>query len=1213
VVRLELRHGSAPPVVYDVASVSFLVGTVPGCDLRLPGAALPAVGCLLTRRPDGVELRKLAPIGALLVNGRPASTQRLDDGDRITLGAVELHVLVTNPARLVAVRLAPFPLADDGEAEQEERSRQLDAVEKELRERAEELETDRVIWYQRREQVEQECRRLREEAEALGREAQQRQQELEAREDGLRQAREEIGLLRADVVRQQNEIEAARRDIADVRRQLYDRYRQRRDRLAGLHEAIRRAARKVQERKGQVEAEARAVAARREEESVRKAHHDARAEELERERALLDEQQRLFAEREEQLQRQVAEKVAALEARERKLAADRQALEKSQAEYLAALARLDRAQAALEEREKRLRGHALEVDKRFEQLQRDTRELEGQATELDAWQAKLTVDSEQAAARKAEQDAAAVRLVQRSAALEGQQAMLAALRTRLERIREEVRREEEQLADIRTHQEEAEADLRRRGQEVQRLREELEAEQSTRSQEVRRLEERAALMESAVGQLRQAQEAVAVREVRLHEREQQLDALVAQQTEEGGLLRGRNDQVRELQDRLAAERQALRDREAALMQSEQGLAALQEQLRRRSEEIVVRQKAQEEEQRAHETALAAAEARRTEIEAERGRAEAALAVARQELDGRSADLGRLREELTRREEELAHNVERLKQTGRTVGGERKALAEERDRLEKEGQQAAEALAQARAAFETARQEVADLQRQLPELEARGGAAAERLIQAREQLRDHLGELHTYARDARTDLEALRSQVQAEAERVRGQEATLHRERDEHRLAVAAFRQQLIDWQAQVAEMKRSLAHGETRLERRLAEVDEQARQVDATSARLAMQAEQLEEQQRLVAERRGEVEQHLEDMREWYRRKLRELTGRSEAESEGGETVPAGSILTLTEETDPGDQKLGELLRSLGLVDADTLTALLVEARRQRRSLRQLLLAGGYLTLYQVALIEAGNLDGLVLGPFRLIDRVRATPREVVYRVFDPRLGQEAVLRHLSEAEMQDAVHPDEFRQRFAAIAAVRHPHLAATLEVLEIAERPAVLQEWLTGLPSSDWPALTAVPGVWYRLLCQVALGLHTLHQAGLAHGRLDAGSIILTAEGTVKLCGAGEPAWLSVPPTVEGDAAADLAALGRIATGWVEITEGRKGAKAKPLPESLQAVAQRLTAATPENRYPNAAVLLEDLEKAGGDVPANGAAWDRLLRHVRDEAVDTALRLSA
>src|SRR5260370_16807480 len=72
-------------------------------------------------------------------------------------------------------------------------------------------------------------------------------------------------------------------------------------------------------------------------------------------------------------------------------------------------------------------------------------------------------------------------------------------------------------------------------------------------------------------------------------------------------------------------------------------------------------------------------------------------------------------------------------------------------------------------------------------------------------------------------------------------------------------------------MKRSLVQGESRLERRQAEVNQAARQIDATSARLAKQAEQILEQERDVALRRDEMERHLADMREWYRQKLREL------------------------------------------------------------------------------------------------------------------------------------------------------------------------------------------------------------------------------------------------------------------------------------------------------------------------------------------------------
>src|SRR5262249_25136114 len=163
---------------------------------------------------------------------------------------------------------------------------------------------------------------------------------------------------------------------------------------------------------------------------------------------------------------------------------------------------------------------------------------------------------------------------------------------------------------------------------------------------------------------------------------------------------------------------------------------------------------------------------------------------------------------------------------------------------------------------------------------------------------------------------------------------------------------------------------------------------------------------------------------------------------------------------DAGDRKLGETLAGLQLIDDETLTALLMEARRQRRSLRQVLLASGVVTLYQLALIEAGNIAGLMLGPVRVIDRLRVTPHEIVYRVFDPRRGQEAVLRHLAEEEQANAIHLGEFRKCFGR-AMMQDPHLAATYEVLDMNGRPAALQEWLAGLPASDWPPLAAAPGV--------------------------------------------------------------------------------------------------------------------------------------------------------
>ncbi len=356
-------------------------------------------------------------------------------------------------------------------------------------------------------------------------------------------------------------------------------------------------------------------------------------------------------------------------------------------------------------------------------------------------------------------------------------------------------------------------------------------------------------------------------------------------------------------------------------------------------------------------------------------------------------------------------------------------------------------------------------------------------------------------------------------------------------------------------------------------------------------------------------------MREWYRKKLRELAGiPEEARVSEATAAPAADgnrdILSLTGDVEPADRQLGELLRSLGLVEADTLTALWVEARRQRRSLRQVLLASGAVTLYQLALIEAGNLDGLMLGPVRVVDRLRATPREQVYRVFDPRRGEDAVLRWLAEAELEDAVHPDEFRQRFRQ-AMILHPNVAATLEVLDIKGRPAAIQEWLTGLPGNDWPPPAAAPGVWFRLLSQAALGLHTVHEAGLVHGHLRPELFLLTADGTLKLCGAGEPPWLT-DAEVHEDVAADLEALGRIASEWSGAR--RKGTRGPTLPEPLLDLLDRLGPKAAERRIVSAAQLLEELDHAGGEVPVNPEAWERLLKHVRDNALaEATLRLSA
>jgi chromosome segregation ATPase len=1244
VIRLEVRVGAARPAVYEVGDGGFLVGSVPGCDLRLPGANLAPVLCLIARQPGGASLRKLAPVQPIAVNGRNVTSAYLEDGDRIALGPAELLVRISG----AIAEPEPEP-GGVTTTELLERARLIEAREEQMRVKTQELEADRVIWYRRREEMEAECRRQAQRLEELTAQVAKQEQELAGARDAL-QAREqtwqagrddltqrdaELAARTEELTRQEEEVANLRREIGKIRQQLAQRYQQRRDRLIVQQQAIRKAARKVIERKRQIDEQEARLREDQDSWSLRLAEIESGKEQIARERQLLDEQHRLLGSRQQEQQRDLVQRTEDLAARERALVEEKAQLEKGQKQHQSDLVRLDRIQAGIEQRQKALEARALEIDRRFEQLQRDTRDLEEQATQMDDSHNRLTAEAERLEVQKKEQAVASAQLDQRATALDTQQTMLATLRTRLERMREDLRKQEEALSDQRALQEASEADLKTRIQEADQLRSDLVNDKQLFEEERRRFDERRATLDQAVEQLRLAQQQLEAEQEEVRQRQSVLDATSAEQGEQAGLLLARGAQLEELHQRLLADRQTLRDREASLGKAEQTLSVLQEQVRRRSEELNGRQKQIEENEQQLARRISESEQRLTQAEQMQARAAEELEAVRQQLEMRATDLEQRTGQLDTKTEVLQAGLHDLEEQKLSLAGQKQALASDRLAWEVARQAAAEQDRTTRAEFLAARQEAQELARALPELEMRGNAALERMGRARDRLREHLAEVHTYAKQSREDLESARRQLQTDVERVRQQELELQVARDEHRLAVVAFRQQLIEWQGKVGEMRQALQMGSSQLEMRQADLEEKARTIADTTARLAAESEELQRQKRQVAEKRGVMDQHLVDMREWYRVKLRQLAGVDapagdspgegdvvpmpapaagpSSGSESNDRDPARAVLTLADEIEPADRQLGELLATLGLVDSDTLQALWAEARRQRRSLRQLLLAAGRMTLYQMALIEAGNLDGLVLGPVRVVDRLPSTPREEAYRVFDPRRNCEAHLRRLSESEMHDAVHPDEFAQRFAAAAAVQHSNIAGVLEVLQIAGRPAALLEWVNGLPSSDWPGLSAAPGVWYRLLTQAALALQAAHNAGLYHGHLDPGSFVLTPSGAVKLLGLGEPRWLarSAGEDEPESAVGDLLALGRIAAAWAAPPVSGKS-KVKGLPEELLAIVARLQA-TDDSRYPSVQALLDDLERVGSKVASSTAAWDRLLRQVRDQVAPEARRESA
>jgi len=1088
-VRVDVRTGAGRPVTYEVATHEFLIGGAAGCDLRLPSPDVPPVICQLTRKSDGVTVRRVASGSTVLHNGSPLPPNApvsLRGGDRLQLADVEITVSMPQ-SQYVSPRFVPLDAGSVKPKSLEEREADLARRERELESRLADLEADRVHWYRRKQQFEAEMRPVQ----------------------------------------------------------------------------------------------------------------------------------------------GTAEQLAELDRRQTQLAED--------------LLRLERRRDDLDSRERTLGSRTVEFDARLEQLTREAAEWEETIRLAAAEEDRLRTEAERLDRHRLELDSQSARLTERSGQLEAQQNVLAVLRAKLDRTREEVEREAAALSAARMREEESQEELRRRIRDAEQLRAELGAVQENAVLDRQRLDEQDSLLTTGLEELRQQREQLAATEIRLRDREADLDARSSEFAEQTGLLKGHLSQAFDLQARLEADRVALREREAALAQAEEARQNLQEQLRKRAEDLVIRTKALDDASRqiaADRAGLGAALASR---ESSRAASEAQVAALRQEVESRGVEVDRQAALTAEREAALAHQINRLKEVGQALAAERKGMAEARAQWDADRAAAAEETHRAQEELETLRArastEIESLRLQAPELDEQVHAALDRLNAAKEVLRGHLAELHAFARRGREDLEAIRTQVRSESERLAGQAAALDRAREEHRLAVAEFRQQLVEWQGKVGEIKQALSRGETRLEFRHAEVTETARQAEVTSLHIAEQVEELRRERAEVVQKRTEMERHLADMREWYRKKLKELarSGGEAARLRGGDEFPLLRLhdtsppLSTNEEPDPGDRQLGELLRSHDLVDAETLAALWSEAGRQRRSLRQVLLASGAITLYQLALIEAGNVDGLMLGRFRVIDRLRSTPRETLYRVLDPSRAEGRstgvfLLRHLAEAEMEDATHPDEFRQRFAAARDAAHPNLAGVIELLEIGGRPAALLDWLTGLFSADWPAHAAHPGCWVRLLTMAAEGTAAAHRVGLVHGRLTSDSFVLPANGGLKVTGFGEPLWLAggPMPTVEPSITGDLRALGQVAYGWSQLASKKRTRPGKAFPAELIAIVRRLEAdpeppmadTVPADRpYESAAELVAELKQIARETPFSDDAWEKLLRHVTENAPDAppSLRQSA
>jgi serine/threonine-protein kinase len=282
-------------------------------------------------------------------------------------------------------------------------------------------------------------------------------------------------------------------------------------------------------------------------------------------------------------------------------------------------------------------------------------------------------------------------------------------------------------------------------------------------------------------------------------------------------------------------------------------------------------------------------------------------------------------------------------------------------------------------------------------------------------------------------------------------------------------------------------------------------------------------------------------------------------------------------------------------------------------------------------------------GDYEVLEELGRGGMGVVYKARHTKLNRLVALKMILAGDHADAEHTARFLAEARAVARFQHPHIVQIHEIGEHEGRPYFslefveggnLAERLKGAPLSDKEAAQLV-----EILARAA---HHAHERGIVHRDLKPANVLLLPDGTPKIADFGlarflgtdsgqtaDGAVLGTPSYMAPEQAAgrggqigpltDVYSLGAI---LYECLTGRPPFKGATLMEtlllvqqeppdrprlynprvsrSLQAICLMCLAKDPNDRYPSAEALADDLEAylRGEPVRADGGTASRLVQ---------------
>ncbi len=252
-----------------------------------------------------------------------------------------------------------------------------------------------------------------------------------------------------------------------------------------------------------------------------------------------------------------------------------------------------------------------------------------------------------------------------------------------------------------------------------------------------------------------------------------------------------------------------------------------------------------------------------------------------------------------------------------------------------------------------------------------------------------------------------------------------------------------------------------------------------------------------------------------------------------------------------------------------------------------------------------------------------------VFLAHDRILGRDLALKILKEHYAKDERFVGRFRTEARSAAALNHQNVVQIYDQGRAEDgRYYIAMEYVPGGSLEDLILRRGSlgPSVAARLASQVAEALHAAHRRGIVHRDIKPQNVLIGEAGDAKVADFGialaasrsytsgtnllfgTPSYMS-PEQAMGErvgpesdlyslgvvlyemltATVPFAAEGPLATAMKHLTElplPPRGRNAS-VPEAMDAVVMKLLSKDPEDRYPNAAQLIEDLRRAREGVP--------------------------